>query len=215
MLEADWAERLGSSTKGVDWSQGERNAVGAEVLEGSLAMTYIRECNGSGRTARRKMLRAILADGNAKDTQEFVAVWKSEMKPVKAEEETKNGRWNSKEAKRKRLDLDEGEFGDYGDVEDADEEDEIEREGRGSLRAGRIVKRRTPYKFDPLQPDRDDVVEGGETDGNAALTTNAGSIDAFGGMEALLLRRRLLVLVRIYSFDRNPSHLSHFNLTNI
>jgi hypothetical protein len=67
---------------------------------------------GSGRNNKRRVMRAVTADGSVKSMGEFPAIWENETRPVKV-----------KEMERKKLDLENDEYGDY--LVESDEDDPL------------------------------------------------------------------------------------------
>jgi hypothetical protein len=102
VLEADFRFRLKQAKKSDD----------AEPLMESIIMRYLGGAEQNA--ARRRIMRAILADGRDKSLVEFGEVWMDETKERKVKEE-------KLDAPRKKINLDEDEWGDYDFDLDEDE----------------------------------------------------------------------------------------------
>ena len=187
LLEDDWEERLGLVVE-----PGKEN-----VLRESLIMQYLDVAGTAGRTGRRGIMRAIFADGSPKAMGEFKEVFRNETKERKKPDVVN--------ATRKKVNIDEGNFGDYFEDENGDEVEvkvEIKEEDGG---------RRSSKKFSrgPTTPKRGSAMAVGDT----ARLPEVSSTEAFENVDALLLRRRILVLVgsvsrRKISTDRSPVYTS-------
>lgn len=169
LLEDDWQERLRLAQE-----PGKENA-----LRESLIVQYLAVVGTGGRTGKRGIMRAIFADGSPKAMDEFKEVFFNETM-----ERKKPANVN---ATRKKINIDEGDFGDYFEDEDGDKIDvkiEIKEESSD---------RRSSKKFSrgPATPDRASA----KAAGDAARSPEVFGTDAFGDVDALLLRRRILVLV--------------------
>jgi len=181
VLEGDWRER-GRLMSGVRKQEQEQSGVeddevdaGTEdegVLTGSLVVQYLGSSSLAGRSGRRRIMRAIFAGGDAKSLKEFGEVFKNEAKERKVVEEV------GRREKRRKLDIDEGDFGDYAGEEEEEDEDEVEikSEFQRSLRRSRG---RSPVS---------EEVEGEE---ERETRDTAG----YGGGDAVVIRRRMMVLV--------------------
>lgn len=179
-LEVEWSER---------WKLAQEEGSDAEaIMMASLVWQYIASQDPQNRTTRRRILRAILADGTAQSKKEFLEVWKHETKEPRKEED-------DPAKDQKALDIENGEFGDY-DL-DNDEDDMMEDAGtRVSSRPtrGAASGRKTPSNGNSR------VSEDSEDDGGASNSEHGA--DRLGGIDALLLRQRLLALV-IFSVRRS------------
>lgn len=98
VLEDDWEERE-------EWV---RKSGSEQHYSKSLIMQYLR--NARGRTERRRIMRAVLADGTEKSLSEFHAVFENETKERKVSA-----------VKQKELNLEKDQWGDY-DMDDDDDE---------------------------------------------------------------------------------------------
>jgi hypothetical protein len=113
VLDADWDERRGRSDKLQD----------SKPLEDSIVLRFLE--SAEGRSGRRRILRAILADGEQKSLNEFGEVWKDETKEKKI-------KGKDVMAATKKVDLDADEWGDYGSDPDEDEVTEEEMTADGT-----------------------------------------------------------------------------------
>ncbi|KAL1311598.1 hypothetical protein AAFC00_001711 [Neodothiora populina] len=151
----------------------------------TLLAVYLRTA-GEGRTGKRKIMRAILADGTKKNTAGFGEVWKNETKGVNLPKEEFT-------SKRQRLNVAEGDFGDYLDVDD-DDDDEGQDEKSNTLapplQSASATRKRTLSDSSPTKTDAADA---------STSTSNE-----FGGIESILLRQRFMaLLVKLSSYDRS------------
>ncbi|KAL9054874.1 MAG: hypothetical protein Q9162_003907 [Coniocarpon cinnabarinum] len=156
----------------------------------NLGHLYLREVNASTAAGLRTILRAILADGSETSLSEFHEIWPNETKPPK-ENNPKKLRWS-----RNQVNLDEGKFGDYWDD---DLEDDLEGDvtikiegGEGAARtSGRTQRRRGKYH---VNMDLDHGLERTAEDEKQtkAMPNSSNSIEDFGGIDSVVLRRRLL-----------------------
>lgn len=147
---------------------------GEAVMAEALLSKYL-VASGEGRTGKRRVLRAILADGGKKSLAEFGKIWKNETKEKKESEE-------SYVSQRARLNFDEGDYGDYMDVdEDEDEEESQEPSGQSTTFRHRSSRQRA----------------GSPTSANGPPPKESGGIEQFGGMDSILLRQRFVALVRL------------------
>jgi hypothetical protein len=139
---------------------------------------------GEGRNNRRRVMRAITADGTAKSVAEFGELWKDETNPPKKQDD-------DRATKRQKLDLDKGQYGDYFDDESEIEDSPIQAAGGAAPTAGRR-KRRGPSGS-----------RGEEENENSTLSsedvTVATGVEAFGGMESIRLRQKFLMLLARFS----------------
>lgn len=145
------------------------------ILSSSLLATYLSVASDS-RTGKRRVMRAILADGGSKSMAEFGEIWKNETKEIKRPS-------GHGEDERRQLDLREGQFGDYMDLdEDLDDIDEQLPSTCVSSKR-RSVRRRTTS---------DTVGSGSDEDSLPEERYGKGD---FGGTESILLRQRFMTLV--------------------
>lgn len=131
---------------------------------------------GEGRNRKRRIMRAILADGSPKALAEFGEIWKDETKPPRRKKEARRGR-------KRQLDLDQGNYGDYDEDSDAPTPDNSsQRSGSTSRRSRGISDRAAP--------------PGELSDENGReQTPRPSGIEGFGGVESVMLRQRLLALL--------------------
>ncbi|RMY91938.1 hypothetical protein D0862_09604 [Hortaea werneckii] len=137
---------------------------------------------GEGRNNKRRVMRAILAEGGARSTGEFPEIWKNETKPPKRKAEDEVAQMD----KKRRLDLEAGEFGDYYNNSDPD----IESPATGSLPRSRSATT-LPSAKGSRNPSGDEQ--------RAQSTAGVSStLASFGGLDSLNLRRQTLdLLVRL------------------
>ncbi|WPH01742.1 Hypothetical protein R9X50_00459400 [Acrodontium crateriforme] len=89
-------------------------AIAAETNDGEncLLSAYLSPFVNQGRSNKRRLMRALLADGSPKSLAEFGEVWKNETKLAKKKDEKAE---MLQMRKRKKLDLDKEEYADYLD----------------------------------------------------------------------------------------------------
>ncbi|KAL1641057.1 hypothetical protein SLS58_006329 [Diplodia intermedia] len=109
IMEVDWTER----NRLCEEQLGRDGATNEELLQQSIIVQYLVNANAGSLSARRMMLRAILADGGPKAISEFKEVFKDELMGKK-EEDTKP---------IKEVKLEEGDFGDLEEPEEDDMDD--------------------------------------------------------------------------------------------
>ncbi|PSK42291.1 hypothetical protein B9Z65_4205 [Elsinoe australis] len=131
----------------------------------------------SGRGEKKRIIRAILADGSKHSLNEFGEVWKFETKPPKER--------SQETAQEKQLDFDNDQYGDYMDIDG----DDLEADLNGNL-APRKSGRRTKASY--TNEDEDDIEE--VLDENLTYT-----IADYGGISSILLRQRLFGLLIRYT----------------
>ena len=147
---------------------------------------------GEGRGNKRRLMRALLADGKQKSLAEFGEVWKNETKPPKQPKE------HVRSTKRRKLDLENGEFGDYFD--DNSDLDSPEGSSRRSRSATAVSSKRQSRAPSPTQ--EADASDDAETYAGARVMSDAddfSGIRAFGGMGSIHLRQRFLALLTSFS----------------
>lgn len=150
------------------------------IMSGSLLARYL-VVTGDGRTGKRRVMRAILPDGSNKSIAEFGEIWKNETKEIKPSKDQEDSR-------RKRLNVNEGEFGDYMDLDDEGDDGEqhpLTNSVPSVRRSGRKASK----------------IEESVSDEESVSASGPRSSD-FGGAESILLRQRFLALVSpLGSFD--------------
>ncbi|KAG9586059.1 hypothetical protein KCU77_g9692, partial [Aureobasidium melanogenum] len=169
VLEDDLAERI-SATKPLkdDGKEAAANTLLSESLIAQYCLTA-----GDGRAGKRRVMRAILANGCKKDLDEFREIWKNETKPPKEKKVEEL-------VPRKALDFDKEEYADYMDMDESEEEEEdLPSTPRASNSARQSRKRGRPSSATP-DPDADNEY--------------SASSD-YGGYEAVRLRQRLIALL--------------------
>jgi len=180
VLENDVALRS-SASKGAD--------VNGE--EDSLLAQYLRPI-GEGRNSKRRVMRAILADGSSKSLSEFAEVWRQETRPPKHSRHDDELTAPITTAKRRKLDLQNGEYGDYFDESDQD---------TPSTSTGPTPRSRSTTSFpNLLQPNTTAspaAEESSEDELSVAQQTPQTNLTTanYGDTTSLNLRRRLLALL--------------------
>ena len=158
--------------------------VAENVLNVSMLATYL-ETIGDGRNNKRRVMRAILANGKAKSLAEFTEMWRNETKPPKQRKEEERA------AKRRKLDFERGEFGDYLDNESEEESPlNSNRQSRASTKAPSTRASRAPSGGE--SEDREDAEPGNATPKGKSTSTG---VEAFGGIDSIYLRQRCLALL--------------------
>ena len=154
-----------------------------DLLKESLILQYLSSCGN--RTARRRIMRAIFADGDSKCMNEFKEIFKNETKERKKKETS------TVERTTKKLNIDEGEFADY--VDDDEDDDEVMED----------VDTR-PTEDQPLTPvdagaRRVSIITIGSSSDESEWSGSGANIgvDRLGDMDSILLRQRFLALVSL------------------
>lgn len=153
-------------------------------LKDSLFAQYLLSI-GEGRNNKRRLMRAVFANGTRQSLAEFAEIWKHETKLPKQEED---GRLK----KRRKLDLDNGEFGDYFD--DSDEESSIGPTPRSRSVASLRSAQRSAAESEVVD-DSDDDESGARTPNRSSL---APGLETYGGIDAIKVRQRILALLTHY-----------------
>ncbi|KAI7201357.1 hypothetical protein KC316_g2080 [Hortaea werneckii] len=134
---------------------------------------------GEGRNNKRRVMRAILADGGTRSTGEFPGIWKNETKPPKRKAEDEVAQMD----KKKKLDLEAGEFGDYYNNSDSDLE---------SPAAGSLPRSRSATTLLSVKGSRNASGDEQRSQSTAGVSSTLAS---FGGLDSLDLRRQTLALL--------------------
>lgn len=163
----------------------EATAASGGPMKETLIAKYISSV-GEGRNSRRRIMRAITADGTDKSMSLFDEIWRNETKPPKTE-------LNQRPHKRQKLDLDNGQYGDYYDS--ASDGESMASRRRRSLSASAV----------PSRPTRTDAASeaGSQSEGDAdnlaaakaSEELSATGLESFGGEESIRLRQRFLSLL--------------------
>jgi hypothetical protein len=152
---------------------------------------------GEGRNSKRRVMRAVLADGRPKCLAEFKEIWRNETKPPKVPKDVEEvGR------KKGKLDLEKGEFGDYFD--DSDEES-----------AGHRTSRSTTARASRAQEESEDdsrLRKRRKTPRPSEESTNPMSL---GDAVSLHLRQRLLAVLLRYCTTNPQSFLDSEDLFDL
>lgn len=176
VLEDDLTEKAAHA----DQKRKASSQTAAEMtLAESLLVQYLAAV-GEGRSGKRKVMRAILAEGSTKSQAEFGEIWRHETKPPKEKKETKLVR-------KRKLEIDEGEFGDYLD-EDSDDDSNGTPIPRSRSAAKLPVSRLSRNGASDSENERDRESGIGDTNERTG-------IEAFGGVDSIHLRQRLLALL--------------------
>ncbi|GAB1730664.1 hypothetical protein NU195Hw_g395t1 [Hortaea werneckii] len=137
---------------------------------------------GEGRNNKRRVMRAVLADGGTRSRGEFPEIWKNETKPPKRKAEDELAQMD----KKRKLDLEAGEFGDYYIASDSD----LESPAPGSLSRSRSVT-----TLPSVKGSRD---PSGDEQRSQSTACASSALASFGGLDGLNLRRKTLdLLVRL------------------
>lgn len=182
VLEDDLEEKAVASKTKLEEVK-ESNSDSEEFLADSLIARYL-QTRDEGRTGKRRIMRAVLANGSKRDLGEFGEIWKDETKERKPPKDIHV-------SKRKKLNVDDGDFGDYMEVDDDDKDsDEMD-----SLRQPRSSTRQSTRKRG--RPAKSETPESEEED--APLDEDAAS--DYGGHESIVLRQRFMALVKLSPTD--------------
>ena len=170
------------------YQSGGTRAVDA-LLKDALFAQYLSPI-GQGRNNKRRLMRAIFANGNQKSLAEFGEIWRHETKPPKQKEE-------EPARKRRKLDLENGDFGDYFDESDEESPASSVRRSRSVTAFSASHKSRAP------SANEDDSDEDTLDAKSSYASASPPGTKAFGGMESISLRQRLLALLT-YFCAMNP-----------
>ncbi|TIA44634.1 hypothetical protein D6C79_06196 [Aureobasidium pullulans] len=172
-LEDDLEERVAAAEPlKKDGKEVAANTLLSESLIAQYCLTV-----GDGRAGKRRVMRAILANGSKKDLDEFKEIWKNETKPPKQKKEDET-------IPRKKIDFEKDEYADYMDLEDSEEEDDLPSTPKATTSARQSRKRGRPSSATP------------DLDGEAEYSVSSD----YGGGEAIQLRKRLIALLIQISF---------------
>jgi len=171
LLEAEWSERKQLYAE----SDGPKDD---SIITASLIWKYIASQDPQSRACRRRIFRAILSTGGSQSLKEFPEIWYGETAENKPEEESNDG--------PKTIDISNDDFGEYG----RDEENEMDEMPSISNRttSGRAAARKLLGSVGEESLWEDD---------NHPIHDAEHAIEKLGGMDAIHLRQRLLLLVRI------------------
>ncbi|KAI7329395.1 hypothetical protein KC315_g6167 [Hortaea werneckii] len=152
-----------------------------DTADQSILAKYLSSV-GEGRNNKRRVMRAILADGGTRSTGEFPEIWKNETKPPKRKAEDEGAQMD----KKRKLDLEAGEFGDYYNNSDSD----LDSPATGSL-----PRSRSATSLPPAKGSRNPSGDEQRSQSTAGVSSTLAS---FGGLDSLNLRRQTLdLLVRL------------------
>ena len=157
------------ATSGTDQS---KDSASGLAIESTLLAHYLASA-GENQSEKRRVMKAIFANGSKKSLAEFGEVWKNETQERKKREETFV-------SKRRRLDFDAGDFGDYMDIDEEEDEHE-ERTAQPTTSMRRSVRKRLNSP-----PAVSDYNAGHNDDG---------ARQDLGGTSSISLRQRFVALV--------------------
>ncbi|GME62652.1 hypothetical protein GTA08_BOTSDO03120 [Neofusicoccum parvum] len=172
IMEDDWKERSRCHEQELE----QDGVTGDELLVQSIIAQYLISTNASSRGTRRRILRAILADGSSKSANEFSEVFKGELKERKKEEDIKP---------IKEMKLEENDFGDLGFDPDEDEDMDEAQTGNNSGLPTRRSSRNTSARRASIVS----LGSGSEGDDN---DESLSPTDRLGGLDSVRLRQRIL-----------------------
>ncbi|KAK0256272.1 hypothetical protein LTR29_003330 [Friedmanniomyces endolithicus] len=152
-----------------------------DTIAASLFARYLASVGERGRNTKRRLMRAILADGTQSSLAEFHEVWRDETRGPR----THKTQDANRQHKRQKLDLDNGDFGDYGDESSAED----------SPAASNPRSRSSTAK-----PSRRDSGNDENSDDESPAPRDIPDeplpgVAAYGGTPSLHLRTRLLALL--------------------
>lgn len=173
----------------------------AEKLKESMLAQYLSTL-GEGRNGKRRLMRAVLADGKAKSLAEFPEVWRGETKLPKQ-------RNDERAMKRPKLDLENGDFGDYYD-DDSGDDSQI-----SSARRSRSTTAAPSRHVSRAASGDDDSEDELGADGPTSTDPTTSSIESFGGIDSLQLRMRILALLTVYTTKSPDSFLDTEDLFDL
>lgn len=187
VMEDDWNERARIRDEEV-----ERDGMaGDELLVQSIIAQYLIGANSSSLSTRRRILRAILADGSSRMMNEFKEVFSKELKERKKEEEIKP---------IKEMNLEKGDLGDLGfdpeEEEDLDDGDSDSNPGHATRRSGRNAGAR-----------RTSIVSLGSISDEDMDDDSLSPVDRLGGMDSIRLRQRILAFLAKVA-EKLPEHFT-------
>lgn len=162
----------------VSQAEGGEKATGTLVSQSLLAQ-YLHPAV-DGRTGKRRIMRAIFADGSKKSLAEFSEVWKDETK--------ESAKKDDQPTKRRKLNFDEDDFGDYFDDDDGEPDDDDVLLG-GTTRSSST--RASASRGKRAASDDSEAEEQGDLEEQ----TSANLIEKYGGVESIKLRQRFLALL--------------------
>lgn len=154
-----------------------------KVLGKSLIAHYLAPFVDQGRNPKRRIMRAILADGTQPSLNQFPSVFANETLPPKVKQETKLG------AKRS-LDLDQGDFGDYYDS-DSDSNTTPGPQQKSARTSTCHSSNNLSRQDSPASPSTPQPA--------TPSSTPLSPLSSHGGSESLRLRLRLLALLTTLS----------------
>ncbi|KAK6436586.1 hypothetical protein LTR95_007221 [Oleoguttula sp. CCFEE 5521] len=156
----------------------DRHCRDPHTADTSLIARYLAQYADQGRNIKRRIMRAVLADGSQTSMNQFPEIWRNETRPPKVKSDELIG------SKKRKLDLEQGEFGDYLDS-DSDRDSPV-----GDLRASRNATRAPSARLSTA-PDSASCHASPTADSVKSQAT-------YGGESSIAIRKRLLaVLARL------------------
>ncbi|KAH0556322.1 hypothetical protein GP486_005749 [Trichoglossum hirsutum] len=180
VLEDDWVER--SRIVGEEGGRS-NNKPEEDLLAQSMIVRYLSGCKGSF-GSKRRIIRAIFADGSAKSLGEFREIFKNEPR----ERKKKSG--DTETRRPVKVDIDQEVFGDYLDNDSDDDDVEETSESTPAK----------PVEGHPHHAGEKILVVGEQPQ---RVTTVSDGAERFGGMDSLVLRQRMLSLLSAVSARSN------------
>ena len=166
-----------------------------KIFSKSLLATYLALFIDQGRNSKRRIMRAILADGTQPSLNQFPSVYINETRPPKSKADVKIGT-------KRTLDLDQGDFGDYFD---SDSDDHNSNDNDSTPGGPGAPPRRASTRHSSTNASRQDSPASSTTAAAAAATptpqkdTSTTPLSTHGGLPSLHLRLRALALLSHFS----------------
>ena len=160
-----------------------------KIFSKSLLATYLAPFIDQGRNPKRRIMRAILADGTQPSLNQFPSIYINETRPPKSKEDSKIGT-------KRSLDLDQGEFGDYFDSDSDDYSNDNDSTPGGP---GAQQRRTSTRHSSTNASSRRDSPAASSTSASPPQNTTTTPLSTHGGPSSLTLRLRLLSLLTHFS----------------
>lgn len=187
VMEDDWNERIRLRDEELEHD----DAAGDDILLQSIIVQYLIGANAGSLSARRKILRAILADGTSHASSEFKEVFVNELKERKKEADIKPIR---------EMDLEKGDLGDLGfdpdEEEDLDDGDPNPTPGQPTRRSSRNANARRSSILSLGSASEDDTDE-----------DSVSPVDRLGGMDSVRMRQTILAFLATVT-EKLPGHIT-------
>jgi len=172
VMEDEWDAKM-DTCFGVVEDDGEHDE---SMVSDCLVVQYLIPLQG--RQGRRRMMRAILADGGTKASNEFGEIFKDETKERKKQDE-------GVAQARKRMNLEEGEYGDFAVVDEDEILEEYDSSTIKTRHKGSAANNQHLEGSDETGDDHDSV----------AMKDEGARDEILGGVHSVRLRLRLLALL--------------------